>query len=111
MVDEPKLDSKTTEEAVTLLDLSEVEALIDLLVRKRAASFQGFGMTIVFKDDDEYQQFTKNPTKPQAQVVPDDGHSTSNKPVDGFRKLDGFRHKSLYPFQNGKVLKFDGSLE
>ena len=92
-----------------MLDLSEVEALLDLLVRKRSASFQGFGMTIVFKDEEE---FVGSTAAPQAQVV-DDGHSTSNKPVDGFKpKLaDGFRHRSLYPFQNGKVLKFDGSLE
>ena len=87
-----------------MLDLSEVEALLDTLIKRRVASFQGFGMTIVFKEDGEYEQFSADPTKPQAQVV-EDGHSTSNKPVDGFR------NKALYPFQNGKVLKFDGSLE
>jgi hypothetical protein len=89
---------------VVMLDLSEVEALLDSLIKRRVASFQGFGMTVVFKDDDEYTQFERSPAKPQAQVV-EDGHGTSNKPVDGFR------HPSLYPFQNGKVLKFDGSLE
>ena len=86
---------------VVLLDLTEVEALLDCLIKRRVASFQGFGMTVVFKDDDEYAQFEA--AKPKAQQE-EDGHSTSNK------RVDGFKHPALYPYQNGKVLQFDGSL-
>lgn len=107
MADALEKDSGDGSESVVLLDLSEVESLLDLLVRKRVASWQGFGMTVVFKDDDEYTQFEA--VKPKAQET-DDGHSTSNKRVDGFQQRSGFQNPSLYPFQNGKVLRFDGSL-
>lgn len=85
-----------------MLDLQSIRDLLDLCNEKRVQSFQGLGLTFVFKDDDEVIQFTK--TQPTAQVS-DDGHSTSNK------RVDGFKNPALWPHQNGKALKFDGSLE
>lgn len=88
------------------LDLYQIRDLLDVLNEKRVQSFQGLGLTIVFKDDDEITLFDRPGVKPKAQVE-DDGHSTSNKPVEGF----GFHHPSLWRHQNGKVLTFTGDLE
>lgn len=87
------------------LNPDETEVFLDMLIRKRVESFQGFGLVVVFKDDapkSEVEEFQT--VAPKAQVE-DDGHSTSNKPVEGFR------NPMLWQGQNGKVLKFDGSLE
>lgn len=85
-----------------VLDLHEIELLCELLNRQRVQSFQGLGITLVFKDDTEAVAFEA--TKPAAQVQ-DDGHSTSNK------RVDGFRNGALYPWQNNKVMNFKGELE
>lgn len=86
------------------LDLYQIRDLLRVLNEERVQSFQGLGLTVVFKDDDEYTSFSQSPAKPKAQVE-DDGHSTSNKTVGGFRD------PRLWTHQNGKVLTFDGSLE
>jgi hypothetical protein len=91
-----------TDPEIELLDLQAIRALLDLLNEKKVASFQGLGMTVVFKDDDELAQFET--IKPKSQVE-EDGHSTSNK------RVDGFHNPALWQWQNGKRLKFDGSLE
>lgn len=82
------------------IDLPELEILLKLLNEQHVESFQGMGITVVFKDN-EITQFET--VKPKAQAE-EDGHSTSNK------RVDGFKSPALYPWQNGKVINFKGEL-
>lgn len=91
-----------TEPEVVEVDAEAIFMLIDGLRQRDVHSFQGCGITVVFNEREEYTGLSP---KAKANSVEDDGHSTSNRPVDGFR------HPALYQWQNGKVLKFDGSLE
>ena len=84
------------------IDIQLTRDLLDILREKDVHSFQGFGLTVVFNDKPEYQ-----PTGEvvEATKIVDDGHSTSTK------RVGGFRDKSLWLHQNGKVMTFKGALE
>lgn len=82
-----------------MVSLDYIRDLLDLLKDKNVHSCQIGNFTVVFNETET------NFTATEAKSTIDDGHSTSNK------RVDGFRHPSLYPWQGGKVLKFDGSME
>lgn len=85
------------------VDIQLTRDLLDLLREKDVHSFQGFGMTVVFNDKPE--SYVPPGNAVEAAKIEDDGHSTSTK------RVGGFRDKSLYPWQDGKVLSFKGTLE
>lgn len=88
---------------INAIDLTEMlRNLLPLLRENDVHSFQAGGITVVFNEKSEYEAL---PAAVKAQVKEDDGHSTSNK------RVDGFRNPALWQWQNGKVLKFDGSME
>ncbi len=101
MTDSPECDSETA--AGEMMDLDHLRDLLALLRDSGVVSFQAGGMTVVFRDDPGLSPAAA------AKTVVDDGHGTSNRPVAGFK--DGFKHPSLWAAQNGKTLKFDGTLE
>lgn len=93
-------DEANTE--VALIDLAHLRDLLGVLKDSGVHSFQAGGLTVVFNEP-EIPTFITKPTT--AATVADDGHSTSTK------RVDGFKNPILYPWQNGKMLRFDGSLE
>jgi hypothetical protein len=90
-----------TDDTITI-DIQLTRDLLDLLREKDVHSFQGFGMTVVFNEKPESYV---PPNAVAAATIEDDGHSTSAK------RVDGFRNPMAFPWQNGKVLTFKGSLE
>lgn len=86
-----------------VIDLDLTEALLKVLQARDVHSFQGYGITVVFNEKPETYA-ASGKTTAAAEVV-DDGHSTSTK------RVDGFRNPILWQTQNGKLLRFDGSLE
>lgn len=111
MTDSHTCDSQLETEAadeVEVIDLAHLRDLLNLLQESNVQSFQAGGMAVVFREEASIA-----PSAAPA-MVPDDGHSTSNKPVAGFERKaapDGFRHPSLWAHQGGKTLRFDGALE
>lgn len=101
-------DTATELEPAGVIDVQELRDLLSLLQEFKVAAFQMGPLAISFKDPDEFEGgFT--PARGH-----DDGHSTSSKRVDGFSAPFAgpiHKHPSLWPHQNGKTLKFDGSLE
>ena len=91
-------------EVVELMDLAHLRDLLGVLRDNDVHSFQAGGITVVFNDK-ETVSYPVAGTPVAAATVADDGHSTSTK------RVGGFNHPSLYPWQNGKILRFDGSLE
>lgn len=98
-MEQPKPED--TESSVEMLDIEHLRDLVRMLRSEDVHSFQAGGLTVVFNEKPEYEPATKT----VASTIADDGHSTSTK------RVDGFKHEALWRHQNGKVLKFDGSLE
>jgi len=71
----------------------------------KVQAFQGWGLSMSFFEEQPFEGFTAKPSKVQQD---DDGHSTSNKRVEGFGT---FRDPRLWPNQNGKTLTLAGSYE
>jgi hypothetical protein len=94
---EPESES---EETVTSIDLDSV---LRTLRDNDVHSFQGMGITVVFNEKEVY--VPKKSTEAKSEPVEDDGHSTSN------RRVSGFRDPALWRHQNGKALTFRGTLE
>ena len=85
------------------MSLEQVKMLLDALNERNVESFQGMGITVMFKDEVLFPK--KRGAAGEAKTVDE---ATS---PDGIKHVDGFRHKALWRAQNGKVLKFDGTLE
>ena len=90
---------ETDDEVV--IDIQLTRDLLDILKEKDVHSFQGFGLTVVFNEKPEFTPTVKT----AASGTEDDGHSTSNK------RVGGFKDPSLWLHQNGKYLTFKGALE
>jgi hypothetical protein len=97
-LDEPTLDL-----------LPFIRDLLPVLRENDVHSFQTApdgSVTVVFNEKEAYVP-RGTASVVQTAIAEDDGHSTSPKRVEGF----GFKNKALWQWQNGKVLKLDGSLE
>lgn len=84
------------------IDIARLDELLQMLRQNDVHSFQAGGITVVFNEKEAYQGIA--PTAVDV-MEDDDGHSTSNK------RVSGFRDPALWKYQNGKVLTFKGSLE
>lgn len=94
-------DDENTDNALNIIELGD---LLRLLRDNDVHSFQGAGFTVVFNEREVYEGSGIAPTAAPAMVA-DDGHSTSNK------RVNGFHDPALWMHQNGKVLTFKGTLE
>lgn len=96
------MDEQTTE-TLDMTDAIEfMRQLLPLLRENDVHSCQVGGVTVVFNEKQVYEGIA--PTA-QPAMEKDDGHSTSNK------RVSGFKDPALWQWQNGKVLTFTGSLE
>lgn len=90
-------------ETETTLDLVHLGDLLRLLRDNKVHSFQAGEITVVFNEEEPYTPIVGAAAKKAAEA--DDGHSTSSK------RVGGFKDPALWQHQNGKVLRFNGSLE
>ena len=98
-----KIEQEETEEGEGVDVIELVKILLPILRENNVHSCQVGGLTVVFN---EPNPDTLTPsTAVEAAKIKDDGHSTSNK------RVSGFKDPALWQWQNGKVLDFDGTLK
>jgi len=85
------------------IDVAELRDLLSMLKEFEVSAFQMGGMSVTFHEPQNCG-FTGSPKK-----LEDDGHSTSTKRVEGFGG-PVYRDPRLWAHQNGKSIKFDGSM-
>lgn len=99
------------------LDLAHLRDLLSLLRDMDVAAFSGAGFQVSFKTGEPFEGRVPLVGRSPGQTLKDEDRSTSSTQVSGFEfarryeNKDGFKHPTLWPGQNGKVLKFNGSLE
>lgn len=84
------------------LDIAQLNELLRTLRDNDVHSFQAGGITVVFNEKQEFQGIAPTAV---SKMEDDDGHSTSNK------RVSGFKDPALWMHQNGKALTFRGTLE
>lgn len=94
----------TPETETELVDIAHLRDLLSMLRDLDVAQFSAGGIQVVFHEKPE-PIFTPAAAK---KMVEDDGHSTSNRRVEGFAN-GSFRDPALWASQGGKVLQFDGT--
>lgn len=92
------------DESAAPVDVAELRHLLELLREFQVSGFQLGNMSISFLEPDPYTE-----TKRVGKHENDDGHSTSNRRVAGFNGPP-YRDPRLWAHQNGKSIKFDGTL-
>jgi hypothetical protein len=107
-------DNETLEVAegpVEVLDLAHLRDLLGLLRDMQVHQFSAGGISVGFHGKG-YEPPEMTAAEKAAEMT-DDGHSTSNRRVSGFSKesITAWNNPLLWPGQNGKRLRFDGSLE
>jgi hypothetical protein len=86
------------------IDLALLKDFLLVLQSCQVARFSGYGVSVDFRAEGDAADFA-----PRALgAVKQDAHDESSMTRE---TKDAWRNPNLWPQQNGKVLKFDGSLE
>jgi hypothetical protein len=86
------------------LDLALLRDLLRLLREFGVSSFSGAGLSLSIPRATSQLGTIRT-------VEPDPEQSEEGEPPRRAPLTDGFKHPSLWPDQNGRLLRFDGSLE
>ena len=90
--------------ALNNVDLALLKDFLLVLQGCQVARFSGYGVAVDFRGEDSADGFAPGALGTVASL-PDDA------PAIGREPRDAWRNPNLWPQQNGRVLKFDGSFE